>query len=189
MQLVVIGVRHSETRLGEEPGFALLRRWWAGSESVGRLVLRQAGDLHHRPNLDRAPAHPRDASGDLDRLVEICGVDQVVTSELFARLGKRTVGYQPLAVAYADAGRRRRQVKWGGAEILPAGIEVSRDARGLHVALLSLVCVERLLVTVDQQHVFHRDVSLIIRFAWQPNVLPSQGYEGSRPFVQQRDSS
>ena len=43
--------------------------------SAGMLVLGQTGDLHHRPDLDRAPARPRDAGGDADRLVEIRGVD------------------------------------------------------------------------------------------------------------------
>src|SRR3954466_15493249 len=81
------------------------------ASSVGLLALRQACDLHDRPDLDRAPAHPRDAGGDVDRLVEIRGVDQVVATELFSCLGERTVGYQPFTVAHADAGRGRRQVK------------------------------------------------------------------------------
>src|SRR5918994_1310791 len=103
------------------------------------LILWQARDFHHRPNLDRAPAHSRDAGGDIDRLVEIWSIDQVVAAELLARLRERTVGYQPFAVPHPDAGCRRAQVEWGGAQIPTAVIEVSGKLRGLAVALLPLL--------------------------------------------------
>src|SRR5919107_1264011 len=112
------------------------------------LILRQARDLHHRPDLDRAPARSRNAGGDIDRFVQIRRVDQVVAAELFARLRERTVGYQPFAVPHPDAGRRRAQVEWGGAQIPTAVIEVSSKLRGLAVALLPLLRIQRLLGTV-----------------------------------------
>src|SRR5829696_2693524 len=139
------------------------RRRVVGS-SAGRLVLWQAWDLHDRPDLDRAPAHPRDAGGNVDRLVEIGGVDQIVATELLTRLRKRAIGYQPFAITHPNAGRRRCQVEWGGAEIMPTRVELSGEPRGLAVALLPLVRVQHLLITVNQQHVFHLDVSHLIKF-------------------------
>jgi len=45
----------------------------------------QSRDLEHRANFDGAFAGAGDACGDADRLVEIRGVDQEVTAEVFAR--------------------------------------------------------------------------------------------------------
>ena len=38
-------------------------------------LFRRARDLESRPDLDGALAHPRDPGGDVDRLVEVAGVD------------------------------------------------------------------------------------------------------------------
>src|SRR5918998_2226324 len=127
------------------------------------LILRQTRDFHHRPDLDRAPTTTRYAGGNIDRFVEIRRVDEVVAAELFARLRERTVGYQPFAVPHPDAGRRRAQVEWGGAQIPTAVIEVSGKLRGLAVALLPLLRVYGILGAVNQQHVFHTVTSICAR--------------------------
>src|SRR5205085_11527657 len=102
----------------------------------------------------------RNPPGDGDRLVEIPGVDQEVAAQLFARLRERAVGDEPLALADADAGRRRRGVQRGGGEKLPGRVELVRQLRRLPVTLLPLGLVQGLLVPVDQQHVAHAFASI-----------------------------
>src|ERR1043166_7927919 len=51
---------------------------------------RQALELHHRPDLDRAALRVRDPRGDGDRLVEIPGVNHEIAPELLAGLRERT---------------------------------------------------------------------------------------------------
>src|SRR5260370_36331328 len=66
--------------------------------------------LYERTHLNGAGAHRGDACGDGDGFIEIFGVDQVIAAELFARLGERTGGDEPLPVAHADAGGCRRRL-------------------------------------------------------------------------------
>src|SRR5438309_6280935 len=131
----------------------------AGLLSV--LMRRQAADLHHRPNLDGPEACAWNPSGDVDRLVEIPGVDEEVAAQLFPRLGERTVGHEPFAFAHPDAGRRRNGVQGGGREIPPGRPDLVHQLRGLLATLLLLGLIRGLLVTVDQQHVFHLGASTL----------------------------
>src|SRR5256885_1384865 len=73
-----------------------------GSRAL-RLLLAEVDD---RPHLDAAGARRRDPAGDLQRLVQVLGLDQVEPAELLLGLGERAVGGGQLAVA--DAYRRRR---------------------------------------------------------------------------------
>src|SRR6266568_5021576 len=123
------------------------------------LTRRQACDLHYRPDFDGAGACRWNPCGDADRLVEILGVDQEVAAELLARLRERTIGHEPFAVAHPDAGRRRRWVQRVGRQILPARVKVLRELRRLPVTLLALAFAQGLLVTVNQQQVFHVSAS------------------------------
>src|SRR5437867_1828692 len=128
-----------------------------GSSSVlARTLCRRT--LPHRPDLDGARAGQWNSCGDGDGFVEILDVDEHVAAELLAGLRERTVGHEALAVAHPDAGRRRRRVQRGTAQILPARRELFRDLQGLPVDLLSLGHAEPVpdrLVAAYQQHVFH----------------------------------
>ena len=67
--------------------------------------------------------------------------------------------------------RRRRGMKRRGGQVLPRGMELVRELGGFPIALLALGIVERVLVSVDQQHVFH-DLS--------PSCRPPSAKRGER---------
>src|SRR5262245_18400136 len=85
-------------------------------------VVRQAGDFHHRPNLDGSFACAGYPCRDAERFVKIARIDHKKPAELFARLGKRPVGDEALAIADLKAGRRSDRMKGRRAEILTARI-------------------------------------------------------------------
>src|SRR5262249_38302601 len=70
-------------------------------------------------------------------------------------LRERTVGHERRAVTDADAGRRRGGMERRGGQVLPSGMELLRELGRFPIALLTLGVVERVLISVDQQHVFH----------------------------------
>src|SRR5688572_20502167 len=127
--------------------------------------LRQARYLDDRPDFDRAPACHWNPRGDGDRLVAIPDIDEKVTAQLLPRLRKRTVGHESFALAYPDAGRRRRRVQRGGREIMPGRIDLVGKLDGLPVTFLPLGLVQSPLVSVDQQHVFHELASIVAKLA------------------------
>ena len=102
---------------------------------MARTLRRRA--FPHRPDLDSAHARHCTSCGDGDRLVEILDVDEHVAAELLACFRKRTVGHEPFAVAYPDAGRRRRRLQRGASQILPGRRELFRELQLLPVDLLS----------------------------------------------------
>src|SRR6185503_11246073 len=57
-----------------------------------------------RPNLDGAPLGAWATSAPLNRLVEVCRLDDVVAAEFFLGLSEGTVGHDSLAVADAHGG-------------------------------------------------------------------------------------
>src|SRR5438045_7513905 len=85
-------------------------------ESCARSGSRaQLADGAH---FDRALARRGDLRRDLDRLVEIGGVDEIEAGELLLRLGKRSVGDRQCAVADANGrGRLDRLERPGGAQL------------------------------------------------------------------------
>ncbi len=56
----------------------------------------QPRDLDNRPNLDGTFARHGNPPGDAKGFVEILGLDQKVTAQLFACLGKRPIGHHRL---------------------------------------------------------------------------------------------
>src|SRR5262245_43116324 len=66
---------------------------------------RQTCDLSHRPDLDRADSSSWNSRRDADCFVEILGVDEKVTAELFAGFRERTIGHDRLTLAHAYARR------------------------------------------------------------------------------------
>src|SRR5229473_8193375 len=88
------------------------------------LALRQSENLNHRTDFDGAHACPWNPCGNADRHVEVLGIDHEIAAELFARLRERTIGYEPLAVAHPDTGRRRGRLQRGGGQKLAVRLEV-----------------------------------------------------------------
>src|ERR1700687_4839374 len=122
--------------------------------------MRESRYLDTRPDFDGAFAGPRNPGGDAYRLVEILGVNHEEAAELLARLRKRTVGHEPLAITHPDAGCRRDWVQRSRGQILPVRVKILRELSGLHVTLLPLGLVQGVLVKVNQQHVFHLCASI-----------------------------
>src|SRR5207247_8122900 len=125
-----------------------------GGRRDPRSVLRLLDD---RPDLDRAEAGSRDPGRRLDRLVEVLAFDQEVSPQLLLRLGERSVGAERLVAPNAYRRGRPRGVELV-APAHPALLgEPGRVLVVLLVHRLSLLGAGRLprvLVAVDQQHVF-----------------------------------
>ena len=98
----------------------------------------------------------RDASGDLDRLVEVCRVDQEVAAELLARFGERAVRYLALsvrtrtlvAVATGCSGEARRSFPCWWSSCVRAVDSAKHCLRSPFGP--------GFFVGVDEQHVLHR---------------------------------
>src|SRR5580658_4651110 len=124
--------------------------WLAAALGCG-----QVWDLHHRPNFDRPFACARDASGDVDGLVEVLGFHHKKAAKLFARFGKWTVGHQPFAVAHSNGSRCRHRLQWRRAQKLAIRLERVSKLGRFSVTLLALGVRPSLFVGVNQQHVLH----------------------------------
>src|SRR2546426_2013248 len=126
------------------------------------LLSRQARDLYHWPDLDGTLARRGNPCGDGDSLVEILGLDEEVAAQLFARLRERTVGHEPFAVAHPNTCRHCCRVQRVRGQILSVEVNLVGELRGLRVTLLPLGLAQRLLVMVNQQHIFHVDASVTL---------------------------
>src|SRR6266487_3985068 len=76
----------------------------------------QALDLPDRPDFNRSDTRCGNPARDVDRFVEILGVDQEIAADLLASLREGTVGHEPFTVANAYTDRlrgwiQRRSVK------------------------------------------------------------------------------
>src|SRR5262249_31895971 len=80
-----------------------------------------------RSYLDASQLRRRDARRDLDRLVEIPGLDQVIAAELLFRFRKRSVGRRDLAVPDADGRGGLDRLEVVAPEIMAAALDVSRE--------------------------------------------------------------
>src|SRR5262245_37222696 len=87
---------------------------------LNRPDLRWDRHLDKRPDLDGPRSRGWDASGESDRFVEILGLDEIVATELFARLGEWSIGHQALAVAYANRRGGGRGLQLRPADIVAA---------------------------------------------------------------------
>ena len=63
----------------------------------------QSIDLHHRPNFYSANTRSGNPCRDVECLVQIAGVYEEVTTELFPRLRKWPISYHPFTFAHANA--------------------------------------------------------------------------------------
>src|SRR4029450_6847077 len=74
--------------------------------TIAAVACERCSVLDHRPDLD-CPACPcgRNLCGDLDRLVQVVGFDQVEAAQVLLRLGEGAVGRHRLAVVDLDGGR------------------------------------------------------------------------------------
>ena len=90
------------------------------------LQVRESGDFRNRPDFDCSDARSRNPGSDFKSLVEIMGIDQKVTADLFPCLRERSVRHEPFSVANLNAGALRRWMQRCRAEVLPARIESVR---------------------------------------------------------------
>jgi RNA polymerase sigma-70 factor, ECF subfamily len=126
----------------------------------------QTGNLHDRTNFDRTPLRCRDSRGDSDGFVQIFRVNQVVTAELFPCFREGAVCHQALVVPHLDTGRGGRQMERRGRQIISARLNLARQLRGLHVAVLSLLLGYGVLfIRINEQHVSHRVPPFLNRMA------------------------
>src|SRR5439155_25188259 len=100
------------------------------------LLCGQARDFDHRPDFDGSLACHGNLCGDGDGLVQIFCIDEEIAPQLLARLGERTVGHEPLAVAHPNTRRHRRGVQRVRSQILPVGVERVCELHGLLVTIL-----------------------------------------------------
>jgi hypothetical protein len=96
----------------------------------------------------------RNPRGELDRFVQVAGVEQVEAGEHLARLGERAVEERHLAAAHAHRRRGVRRVQRLGREHAPARGELRRVVGALGVA----ACRPVLGVEVDEAEVLHSDL-------------------------------
>ena len=96
-----------------------------GSEDAAPLLaedlLEDGLPLHDRAHLDRA-AHPRrrDPGGQLDRGVEVVGLEEQVAADRLLDLDERAVGRQRPAVLHPDGRRRLGCCIWTSPGVTPA---------------------------------------------------------------------
>src|SRR5688572_3420240 len=116
------------------------------------------GEVHHRPHLDRAEPRRRNARRDLDRLVQVLGLDEVVAAQLLLRLGERAIGGRRLPVPHPHRHRGLRRVERIAADVLACLLDVVGEREVLTHDRVRLVLRPRrpvALVLVDQAQVFH----------------------------------
>src|SRR2546423_352121 len=113
--------------------------------------------LHHRPDLHcAAQARRGDARGDLDRPVEVVGLEQVEAAERVLRLRERAVRGQRAAVLDLDGGCRVGRLELlaaDGAGLLGDGHVLAHD--GVLLVLAEALVLARRVAGKDQQHVLH----------------------------------
>src|SRR5215470_2436040 len=137
-----------------------------------------AAEVEHRSNLDGALADSRDAPSDRKRFVEVLDVDQVISTELLASLGVRSVGDQRPAIVevYGGCGGRRGQsptaaILAGLAEVLFEALMLAHDRRHLGLALRGPIR----LISIDHQHVNHPASS------WVQSLVERRSRESTAP--------
>src|SRR6478609_3817544 len=114
---------------------------------------------HDLPNLDRTGLGAGNSRRDANRGVEILGLDQIITTELFARFRKWAIGREDLAVAYAHGccGRRRLQ---SVARLEVAALDDGLGERTIirhHLLAVRLAqFAEFRFASIDRQQVLHR---------------------------------
>ena len=90
-----------------------------------------------RPDLDRAVARRRDPRGDLERRIEILGLDQIIAAELFAGLGADVTKIEAPAGDPLRPRVERQPGKESAAPDRPAGLPLDMP-KAWFVALAAL---------------------------------------------------
>src|SRR5262249_49751259 len=108
-----------------------------------------------RSDFDRTFSRHWNPLGDIQRLVEIIGVDEVISPELFSSLCERSVGHESFPVSDANAGRSCRGVQGGGVHILSLRMNFLRKLNRLQVTVLPFGFTQGLLLEVNEQHISH----------------------------------
>src|SRR5712672_3682681 len=114
---------------------------------------------YHRPYFNRSGSRRRDARRNPVGLIRITCFNHKESTHLLARFGEWAVSDQLLAIAHADALRRRRGLQLIAEEILTARLKLFDELPVLCIDFLELVfgtTVKCLFVMINQQNVFHR---------------------------------
>src|SRR5215831_4101149 len=132
------------------------RRPCAADANASAGALRR-GPLADRTDLYRTNASQRPARRKGQGRVEVLDVDEHVAAEILARLRKRPVGQEALAVAHPHRRRCRRRMKRVTTQVLPPRPELLRGPYLAPVGFLALGQAALLpgLVEVHQQQIFH----------------------------------
>src|SRR2546427_12465852 len=125
---------------------------------ISMALLLRSGGLPDRPHLDAAPLRRRNPRRDLDRVVQILGVDEVEPAQLLLGLGVGAVGGGQLAVADARGrGRlhRLQPLRRDPVAVLLHGLREGAVLGHPRFLLLLGQALPLLLVVVDQAQVPH----------------------------------
>src|SRR6516165_3584775 len=129
------------------------------------LFVRQTLDLDDGTNFHSAPTAGRNASGDVDGFVKVLGVDQKEAAQLFARLRERAVSDHAFAVFNANAGGSGGRVKGRGTKKMTGFVKLGGVGGRVFVALIPLGLANGVFVEIDEQHIFHKNLSVVSRTA------------------------
>ena len=116
-------------------------------------IVGQPGDLRYPPNFDGSDTRSWNPGGDLDCRVEIAGIDQEVTADLFSRLRKRTISHEGLPIANPDAGRLGCRMQGRSTEVLAGSVKLVCELNRLLDKVLPLDLTtfgEGVLIMVNQ---------------------------------------
>src|SRR5437879_1549905 len=129
MVLLISAIHSSfpEVRGVGEPGSSRLRRLTCRklarntySCSYARFnAAMSRGQFPYGAHFDAPDARWRNLGGQLDRFVQILGIDQVKPRELLLRFGKGTIGHRHFAVAHPHGGRRMNRLQGFGRDVMP----------------------------------------------------------------------
>src|SRR5579864_1987031 len=119
------------------------------------FLRRQAADLHHGADFDGAPAPSRNFFGDIEGLVQVCGINKEEAAQLFASLGKWAVRDDLFSLVVTNACGRERWLKRRHGEALSFRVQLPGIASRIEIAPVSLFLADRVFVEINQHHVLH----------------------------------
>src|SRR5262245_20145306 len=117
-----------------------------------------------RPDFDTSKARRRDLRGNLDRLVQVSGLNEIVAAELLLGLRKRAIGGSDRSVSHPDCGRRLGGLKSMVSEEPARFLDLvgEREVLAMNFLSLRLRQLQRNgLVLIYQTQVFHSSPFII----------------------------
>src|SRR5947199_5878465 len=66
-----------------------------------------------------------------------------------------TISNEAFAIAHANTGRRRHRMQRAGVQVITRRIQILGKLRGFYIAMGPLLFSHRLLIEINQHHVFH----------------------------------